>query len=40
MPVIGIIENMSGLLCPHFGKEVKVFSSGMDKRVVRACSTV
>jgi len=25
IPVIGIIENMSGLICPHCGKEINVF---------------
>jgi len=25
IPVIGIIENMSGLVCPHCGKEIEVF---------------
>jgi Mrp family chromosome partitioning ATPase len=33
VPVIGIVENMSGLVCPHCGKEVEVFSGGMGKRV-------
>jgi Mrp family chromosome partitioning ATPase len=28
MPVIGIIENMSGFVCPHCGKEVTIFGSG------------
>ena len=25
IPVIGIIENMSGMICPHCGKEIDVF---------------
>ena len=25
IPVIGIIENMSGLICPHCGKEIDIF---------------
>lgn len=25
IPVIGIIENMSGLICPHCGKEINIF---------------
>lgn len=25
IPVIGIIENMSGMVCPHCGKEIEVF---------------
>ena len=28
MPVIGIIENMSGFVCPHCGKETLLFGSG------------
>lgn len=27
-PVIGVIENMSGFVCPHCGKEVDIFKSG------------
>lgn len=33
VPVLGIVENMSGLVCPHCGKEIDVFSSGMGRRV-------
>jgi Mrp family chromosome partitioning ATPase len=28
IPVLGVIENMSGLLCPHCGKMIDVFKSG------------
>jgi len=28
LPVIGIIENMSGLICPHCGKEIDLFKTG------------
>jgi ATP-binding protein involved in chromosome partitioning len=28
MPVAGVIENMSGLICPHCGKKIDVFKSG------------
>jgi ATP-binding protein involved in chromosome partitioning len=28
VPVIGIVENMSGLICPHCGGSIEVFSSG------------
>jgi ATP-binding protein involved in chromosome partitioning len=28
MPVIGIIENMSGMVCPHCGKSIDLFKSG------------
>ena len=28
MPIIGIIENMSGFKCPHCGKSVNIFKTG------------
>ncbi len=28
MPVVGIIENMSGFTCPHCGKTVEIFKTG------------
>jgi Mrp family chromosome partitioning ATPase len=28
MPIIGILENMSGLTCPHCNKEINLFKSG------------
>jgi ATP-binding protein involved in chromosome partitioning len=28
IPVLGIIENMSGLTCPHCGKEIDLFKIG------------
>ena len=28
LPVLGIIENMSGFVCPHCGKDVNIFHSG------------
>ncbi|MBP6940805.1 MAG: P-loop NTPase [Syntrophorhabdaceae bacterium] len=28
LPIAGIIENMSGFVCPHCGKEVDIFSTG------------
>ena len=28
MKILGVVENMSGLLCPHCGKEVPIFGSG------------
>lgn len=27
LPVVGVIENMSGFICPHCGKETPIFSS-------------
>ena len=28
LPVLGIVENMSGLICPHCGKEIDLFKIG------------
>jgi ATP-binding protein involved in chromosome partitioning len=28
MPVIGIVENMSGFVCPHCGKTTEIFKTG------------
>lgn len=33
MPVIGVIENMSGMSCPHCGKLIEPFKSGGGQRV-------
>jgi len=33
LPVAGIIENMSGFICPHCGKEVDIFSKGGGKEL-------
>jgi ATP-binding protein involved in chromosome partitioning len=32
IPIIGIIENMSGFSCPHCGKEIDIFKSGGGKQ--------
>lgn len=32
IPVIGIIENMSGFTCPHCGKHVDIFKTGGGKK--------
>jgi ATP-binding protein involved in chromosome partitioning len=33
IPILGIIENMSGLVCPHCGEKIEVFEGGIGKRV-------
>ena len=33
MPVLGIVENMSGMICPHCGKAVDVFKRGGGERL-------
>ncbi len=35
MPVIGIVENMSGLICPHCGKEINIFKSGGGEKAAK-----
>ncbi len=35
VPVIGIVENMSGLVCPHCGDIIDVFGRGGGERVAR-----
>jgi len=37
-PVVGVIENMSGFVCPHCGGEVDVFKSGGAEKLARAMS--
>ena len=33
VPVLGIIENMAGLVCPHCGEAIEVFVGGVGRRV-------
>lgn len=33
MPVVGVIENMSGFTCPHCGERIEIFKSGGGKRM-------
>ncbi|MEW5937262.1 MAG: Mrp/NBP35 family ATP-binding protein [Candidatus Thermoplasmatota archaeon] len=35
MPVLGIIENMSGMKCPHCGKEIDLFKTGGGERAAK-----
>jgi len=35
LPVAGIIENMSGFICPHCGKETAIFSTGGGEAMAR-----
>jgi predicted Fe-Mo cluster-binding NifX family protein/predicted RNA-binding Zn-ribbon protein involved in translation (DUF1610 family) len=37
-PVLGVIENMSGFVCPHCGEKVDVFKSGGAERLAREMS--
>jgi ATP-binding protein involved in chromosome partitioning len=33
MPIIGVVENMSGFVCPHCGTKTEIFQSGGGKRI-------
>ncbi|MDD1685407.1 Mrp/NBP35 family ATP-binding protein [Methanoregula sp.] len=33
LPVIGIVENMSGMICPHCGEEIDLFGKGGGKKI-------
>lgn len=35
MPIIGVVENMSGFICPHCEKTVDIFSSGGGEKTAR-----
>ena len=38
MPVAGIVENMSGFVCPHCQKDVALFKTGGGKRIAMEAS--
>jgi ATP-binding protein involved in chromosome partitioning len=33
LPVIGVIENMSGMVCPHCGEEIDLFGKGGGRKI-------
>ena len=33
MPVAGVVENMSGFVCPHCGTVTDIFKSGGGKKI-------
>jgi Mrp family chromosome partitioning ATPase len=33
LPVIGVVENMSGMVCPHCGEEIDLFGKGGGKKL-------
>jgi ATP-binding protein involved in chromosome partitioning len=35
MPVIGVVENMSGFVCPHCGERTEIFQSGGGKKMAQ-----
>ena len=36
VPLIGIIENMSGFICPYCGKSINIFKTGGGEKMARA----
>jgi len=38
VPLLGVIENMSGFICPHCGEKVDIFSSGGGERAAKEMS--
>jgi ATP-binding protein involved in chromosome partitioning len=39
VPVIGIVENMSGFVCPHCGEETDVFKRGGGEKTAEKLET-
>ena len=35
MPIIGVVENMSGFICPHCGQKTEIFQSGGGKNMAQ-----
>ena len=35
VPIFGVVENMSGMICPHCGETIEVFSKGGGERVAK-----
>jgi ATP-binding protein involved in chromosome partitioning len=35
MPIIGVVENMSGFVCPHCGEKIEIFKSGGGKKMAK-----
>lgn len=35
IPIVGIVENMSGFTCPHCGKKVDIFKTGGGKKAAK-----
>jgi ATP-binding protein involved in chromosome partitioning len=39
LPIIGVVENMSGFVCPHCGEKVDIFQSGGGKKMAEETGT-
>jgi len=40
MPVIGVVENMSGFICPHCGTKTEIFRSGGGEKMSKEMNVV
>ncbi|MDR0372800.1 MAG: Mrp/NBP35 family ATP-binding protein [Nitrososphaerota archaeon] len=40
MPIIGVVENMSGFVCPHCSKKTEIFGSGYGKKMSQETGVV
>ena len=38
MPIIGVVENMSGFICPHCRERIEIFKSGGGKKMAQEMS--
>jgi ATP-binding protein involved in chromosome partitioning len=38
MPIIGVVENMSGFICPHCGTKTEIFRSGGGRQMAEESS--
>lgn len=36
-PILGLVENMSGLLCPNCGEEIEIFKKGGGEKLAKNC---
>lgn len=36
IPILGVVENMSGFICPHCGKSVEIFKAGGAEKLAEA----
>jgi Mrp family chromosome partitioning ATPase len=40
IPIVGVVENMSGLVCPHCDKEIEIFGSGGGEKMADQMGSV
>ncbi len=40
MPIIGVVENMSGFVCPHCNEKIEIFQSGGGKKMAQEMDVV